>query len=757
MALADTFSKKISEREEQEARQKREEKAAQEQAEALKTQEAEQSHLESLRQSIGMIDSRLESMRTLLTELTQTHEKAGVSVAGAKKEGKALTKATSELEKLFENEQFHAILEDEGISSLEDLLNAQQYSEESEIKTVKQSRESRTTKRQTARESIAARRSAKEKVHAALSLDTLTYPSVANALERAIQELEQERKTVFDQTPEGQEVIRTEMFERVRQQYELRGSWDGLASGFKLDRQILIVGDDLEDAKKYGEGKVKSVIKEYYGQVIDRDLQKEAKRDGVIQLQEAVETIESLPRRWNEVSDRLQQVRQEKQKTIDRLNSLLGTDSGVTLLKQVKAYEQWGDKKLDGLAEAFVDGQEMLSASRLGLRESQKTPIDLLEKMIVDQEHLLDQFRRGDSKKVFSNRDASSQYFSPNDRPFPSLLAKPKRVERILDELENFYQKFQEILALPQPEVVKKIRDAELVSDLAVTSEQALALDHSGISHYLTFDAKTYVALRDSKFEEVKTRLQKEQQAIEKKRTQLKEQLSDKVDADWDQEQLSNFVYREKNDGIIALAESRIRLQELAQAFSSELDIAMVRLQGSLHQEVVMNQNKNIEFVVASGEDLEALNKNSSSLKTEITEKKELIKKLTQEISDAKGWLHARTRGKKETEKQTLENELSSLQLRFESAQTEYVEKIRLDKLLEELRTTLHDVRGILPLEAPSTPVPLQEFIETVQKQLIIKLTPTQSSVREQYQTLVKKRDETKNTYQKRWGSSISR
>ena len=211
------------------------------------------------------------------------------------------------------------------------------------------------------------------------------------------------------------------------------------------------------------------------------------------------------------------------------MNSLLGTDSSDSLLKEVKAHEQWGGKKLERLVETFIDNQEALNVPRLGLGESQKTATSLLEKIIVDQQHLLDQFRQGDSKKVFSNKDLRSHHVSEIDRFLPSSLTNPERVERLLGELEKFYQKFQEILALPKEEVVKKIHDFELVSELRVTSAKGLGLGPDGvINYYVAFDYRAFIALRDSNFEEVKKRLQKEQQTLEKKKDQLKKKKNKK-------------------------------------------------------------------------------------------------------------------------------------------------------------------------------------------------------------------------------------
>src|SRR3989338_5850410 len=122
MALADKLSQKFAQREGQKEKQEREAKAAQAQAEVLEKQETEESHLTSLRQSIGAIDLKAEHMRSLLIELKQTHERAGASVAEAKKEGKVLKEAVTKIESLFKDERLRAGLAEEGINSVDDLL-----------------------------------------------------------------------------------------------------------------------------------------------------------------------------------------------------------------------------------------------------------------------------------------------------------------------------------------------------------------------------------------------------------------------------------------------------------------------------------------------------------------------------------------------------------------------------------------------------------------------------------------------------------
>ena len=361
MALADRLFRKVTERQEEEAKKLEETRAAELQAEVSRKEKLEKSRLVNLRRSIESIDSKVSHMRDLFTELTQAHERAGTSVAGAKKEGKALKTATTELERVFQDETFRLILADEGINSFDDLLNAEDYSKESEVKAVKESRQSRTTKRQTAQESITARHEVKERVREALRLETrdpgrLTYKDIIATLKGFIETLEQERKKLFDQTPEGQETIRAEIFDRVKQQYGQRWSYNGLAFiKQRLDRQPIIVEADLEDAHEHGEEEVKAVIKEYYEQVIDRDLQEEAERNGLLSLKDAVRTIENLSVDWNNIRKTLAGVQRARIQTIDQLVKLLGSDKKSELFQRIKRYGNWNHDDPERLAEAFVD------------------------------------------------------------------------------------------------------------------------------------------------------------------------------------------------------------------------------------------------------------------------------------------------------------------------------------------------------------------------------------------------------------------
>ncbi|HAU66525.1 MAG: hypothetical protein A2017_19505 [Lentisphaerae bacterium GWF2_44_16] len=760
MALADRLFRKVTERQEEEAKKLEETRAAELQAEVSRKEKLEKSRLVNLRRSIESIDSKVSHMRDLFTELTQAHERAGTSVAGAKKEGKALKTATTELERVFQDETFRLILADEGINSFDDLLNAEDYSKESEVKAVKESRQSRTTKRQTAQESITARHEVKERVREALRLETrdpgrLTYKDIIATLKGFIETLEQERKKLFDQTPEGQETIRAEIFDRVKQQYGQRWSYNGLAFiKQRLDRQPIIVEADLEDAHEHGEEEVKAVIKEYYEQVIDRDLQEEAERNGLLSLKEAVRTIENLSVDWNNIRKTLAGVQRARIQTIDQLVKLLGSDKKSELFQRIKRYGNWNHDDPERLAEAFVDTFAKENAMMFGLGDGSQIPEMIIEKEILNQERLLQHVHDGDSKKVFSRTDVDLFRSSP----FDTKLENPERIGIILTEQEEFYKKFQRILSTSEELLEKMKQDTtDIFEEVHVRSRHDLGIDGRGvISLMVSFDGKTYLALRESRFESVKVHLEREQKKLEQKRTQLKAQLNDKVEADWDEEQLQTFRFRNNNDSLVREAESRMDFKETAEQLSSKLDMAMVPMTEFFFQEVVLNQYGRIEFSMVPEKDFEDLDRKIESLSAEIKRKKKVIEALKEEILENNGFFQKGRRRKIEAEKQTLEDDLVSLEEGFKTLREENERKRDLDRVLKNIRTILKQVAiSGLKVSMPRTKVPLHEFIDTVKKQLIIELTPAQSSVLEQYQALVKKRDETKEVYKRKWLSSF--
>lgn len=754
MSLENILQQKAAAKEAERLRQRQEQEAAVTEAERSQKQEAEEARLARLRQLIIGIDTKIEQMQSLLAELKQAHEQAGTSVAGAKKEGQELARATAEIDKLFTNEKFRALLAEEGIESLDDLLQAEEYSEQEQVKSVKGLRESRAKKRQTAREQIGARRQTKAEAHKAITAEKpdvpqkLTYKDVVAALEELVQELDNERKKLFYQTPAGQEALKAEFLDRIKQRHEKFHFYHRLASKQEINNRQTIEKDDIEDAGEYGEDKVKDAIKDYYGQVIDGELAEDAKKEGQPQLQEAVETIENLPKRWQEIRTTLRELQQARRETIMRLAGLLGNDKDAPLFQQLNNND-WSRNDPQKMAEAFVDNKARDNSITLGLgRGPTEAPEVIVEKIISEQENLLEQARRGNSKKAFSRTDVDAKNFNVEFR-YETGLDNPERIAIILAEQTEFYRKFQAALTTPE-EVLVKVQ-GNLSKEIKVRSQHDLGLgDYGQIKSQLDFDDKTYATLRDNPLSQIKTRLEQQQKEMEKTATMLKEQIGDKVEADWDSVELSIFQRDGENNQSIQKAERIIRMQKIAEGLSSRLDLAISDLQEQMEQQLSFSQGDKLNFDSVPERDLQHLYKEITELQQEIQKVEASVRSIDQRAASEGDGLLGGKRKKRKKEKTVLDSQKQALQESLQSLQVEYQPKAEIDKKLDSVRKLVYAAnKEGLELQLPRGSISLRELVENIKGQMNFQLTPEQSQIYEQYQTLRKKQEQTKKQYEK--------
>lgn len=748
-------------------RQKAEAKAAeilrQEQEQKIAAAQVERAHEEArllgLQQSVSDIDARIKEMRSLLIELKQAHEQAEFSVTGAKKEGEELTKATAKLNNLFANKEFREILVGEGIESLDDLLQAEEYSEQEEVKSVKGLRGSRTEKRQEAREQIGARRQAKNEAHKTITTEApdvpqkRTYKDVTAALEDCVRELENERKTVFSQTPEGQETLKAEILDKIKQRYKQTFSYYRLASKQEINNRQTIAKDDIENAKEYDEDKVKTALKDYYGQVIDNELDEEAKKNGQPQLQEAVNIIENLPKQWQEIRSTLGKLQQARREIINRLAELLGNNRNAPLFQQMNSYGHWNCNDPQKLAETFVNAKSASNSYTLGLGMGPTGPLEIIvEKIISDQENLLEQTHKENSEKAFSRADADIGTKNPNPEQyrFQTALDNPERIVIILAEQAEFYQKFQAALTTPE-----EVRDNVVYKEIYVKSEYDLGLGvHGQIKSQIDFDGKTYATLRDNPLSQIKTRLEQQQKEMEKTAIMLKEQIGDKVEVDWDSAELSMFQNDRENRQSIQEAERMVRMQKIAEELSPYLDSAISGLQEQMNQQLSfdMYQRGKLKFNSVHERDLLRLHNEIDKLQDEIKKIEVGVRSINQRAASEGDGLLGGKKKKREKEKATFDEQKKTLQERLQNAQAEYQPKFEIDQKLGRMRAFIERAKEKeLELQFSSSSFSLREMIDSIKKQMNFKLTPEQFQIYEQYQALKKKMKQTEERYHRKY------
>ena len=751
MSLEDVLREKVATREAEQLREEQEQKVAIIEVERLQKQETEELHLADLRKSIKEIDAKAEKMRLLLDDLEKTHEQAHVSVSGAKKEGRALVKATAEVEKLFANDTFRALLAEEGIHSFGDLLRAEEYSGQEEIKMVKELEESHIEKKKSARKEIGTRRQTKVAAREAIVAEKpndpqkLTYRDITGALEGILQELGDERKKRYYQTPEGQEALRAEILERVGQRRQ-QLYFSELVSREEINKIRPVKEGDFKDIEIYGEEKVKSAIKEYYDKFVDEEISKEKKRSGQSQLQEAVETIENLPKRWHEIRSELKELQQEKEKTIGRLAELLGDDPKKPLFREVSNYFREHYSGARELAEAFIDAKGKNNSIRLGigLGAGEVTPETFLEKTISNEEQSLEKIYRGNSEDVFPKISSDE---GTRTHVHMTRLNNPERMVIILAEQAGFYRRFQEILTTPE-ELLDKIKEERngLLGAAEIKSKYDLGFSHNNSTSQLSFDYKTYSTLCSTPFSEIKAGLKKQRKELEKTAASLKEQFCDEIEMDWASGKFSKFEYDQRKD--IKDAEKVLWMQKLSKELLPSLHVLTLELEGQVGEQLSTNQRGRLYFDSTPETNLQ-------SLRTEAYEARQKLQKIEEDLllinrratSEGDGFLGGK-RKQREKETATIEEQKQGLQERLQELERD--PQIILDKKMEMVRLWLSTAkeRG-LELKLPGETVSLNVFFDDIKKQMNVKLDQEQSHIYEQYEALKKEQEQTKKQYEK--------
>ena len=255
---------------------------------------AEQEH-ERVLEDMQNIDEKVSEMRLLMQSLEESHEQAQESIRKVKDEQHKLETAFQEIESLFE--EYKSDLAEEGISSPEELLEAEQYSGEEEIVTVKNLEESHREKRAEARDRARERGQAKDKTLQTISeggsedaveeetdrqevegdetdketseedkRGKRTYKKIVTDTEERIKDLEEEKEKLHSKTPEGREEKEKEVLESAK--HEIQQSEQYIDQGRAFDVLIPVVNragiETVEDAvvDNYIEEKERRIEKE---------------------------------------------------------------------------------------------------------------------------------------------------------------------------------------------------------------------------------------------------------------------------------------------------------------------------------------------------------------------------------------------------------------------------------------------------------------------------------------------------------------
>jgi hypothetical protein len=355
-------------------------------AEALETEQgsnlAEQeeiARIEELRSTVAEYDNKIATTEELLQELTEVHEEARGTVESLAEQKKLHDEATLAVEQLFEDPVFKTILEEEGINSVDQLLEAEGFGDTVQAQAVIEGREKIQTGKELVKEKISERVQAKKGAYEALIDDnpeiTRTYKELIGGLQEKIEELGAKRKEVYWQTPEGQEAKQAEMKVAVESKlaekfsgYDMKRYWKETqyyGAKFKPDELAAAVSRELknfsEEEQIYGTDSVRETIAATIKDRIDGQLDElYLNENNNSQKEEIVKKVETFQTSWENLKNDIPMLLAREEKVRAELTSLLESESGTSLKEQVKYFYDVRTDDAAKLASLVVKGSSAL-------------------------------------------------------------------------------------------------------------------------------------------------------------------------------------------------------------------------------------------------------------------------------------------------------------------------------------------------------------------------------------------------------------
>ncbi len=692
------------------------------------------------------LNEKVLHLQEVLGTLKITHESAHSSVGEAKKESRALRTATGEVEKLFQNEGYAALLEADGVGSVADLLSSPTYGDEVEVVAVKNLKTSTAEKKTTVKEGLKERRSAKRVAQESIAQQAtieampLSYEAISSALERVIADLDTERQRLFLQTPEGQAARKSEILEKIKGYYNAIHPYPTVVSSRSVVSAYAPQFGDRIAAKKYGEEPVKDASREMLHEVVDKSLLKQEEESGGLKMDEAIETLEGLPDRWNSLQESLSEVQKSKAAIIEKLTGFLGDDPKAPLFHALDSYflkvgGVYKDPK--ELATAFVKSMSDLEGANFGLRPySQQESVESVIAPIITKQRGVAQSIRLNSQEIF--RERKDPYGrTVNEAP----LQHPERIGQALSKQKALYEKFQ--AALTTPEEVLKLSGKGfdgLLKELRLPPEKQPPT-------LLTFDAKTTESLLRENISNIKEKRAKTKQTLESQAKVIKKAIDNKVERDWAQDEEREFSSEAQNYKILQGVAAKMRVSEPWAALYPVVETAALQLEDA-DQKVVFDERYGMYFESGSPTRQGELQKLMAPMR-------ERIKAINASISSIDG--RAKTEGDgmlggkrraRESEKTNLEAEKTTVASELAPLEADLASSIARNEKLGAVRAALQDQKSRGALELPTTPMTLAEFANVAKERMNVELSEEELRVFETEKGLRQKSAEADKAYE---------
>lgn len=307
MNLEEILQQKVVAKAEAEQKTRAEAEAAEvqrvEQEELLATQENQK----NLAEQMATVDTQISETETLLAQLEEAQSAARASLEPRSKLLKTQEQAGQDLAGVFENEAFKAVLEAEGIKSVDDLLASEDYQPVKQVKDFTESSEALTANKNLVKAEVAERGATKDAARKVLQEEhpniSRTYTEIHGGLQDRLDSLRSERQELFSQTPEGvrerDTAARELMSSKLAAEFRQLGYTQ---NPHKFAEAIQFVGKTVTEAEKamFGEEVLRAHQEQLIRETLDQQTEKSFydKNPEFKVQQNALEQIEELSEKF---------------------------------------------------------------------------------------------------------------------------------------------------------------------------------------------------------------------------------------------------------------------------------------------------------------------------------------------------------------------------------------------------------------------------------------------------------------------------
>jgi hypothetical protein len=667
--------------------------AEQEHLEAKRVADEEQEELdrlEGLRTTIAGFDSQITTTQELLTELTEVHQDALGSAESLAEQKRQFEEAETALEALFNDPIYKSVLENEGIHSVAELLEAEGFNEAEQVTKVMEGKGNIQSGKDLIKEKVGERLKVKREAQEALRGEkpeiNLVYEELVGGLQERITELEGKRKEAFWQTPEGKESKREEMkavvadkLENSLSDYRVTDYWKKWAGGGVSFKAVDLAENmsresqafALEEAV-YGKDEVRetiiAVVKSKIDKVLDKRYLDEA---GGRAKEEVLEKLATFKENWEELRVGIPSLLERRQELTAQLVALLGSEQGADLKMQIEKYDQRSPVDIQKLAEYIVDSCSALQWESKGHNGELFGDVDsAIATTVYLQKCLLESSAYQYEQYQYSALSSKEEGYGANTTP---QVPNPSTLLDVLNKQNLVFERVQQLINSPVEQSYVTFKNEVLHSALPRMSIKLASNEKLGQV--------------PSKLEEFKSEVEVARKKLEAEKIETHTQFEA---AFTDAEQIvENQTFRSKNQDALNRVASYEKKSKVVTDMLPRLDARTLDLREE--DKVVMDSRGNNTFV-----EYENFESARLLLITNKGKKEAELEAINSSISAIYGRASSEGDGFLGGKKRQREGELEPLRIEKTNKEAELSDIEKEFKILFSRRDTLNELNRIL-------------------------------------------------------------